>query len=855
MASIYESTGPQVGLAGPGTAPSFQPGQAFDPSRQMLQQSEQDLKSFASFSQTLTNLLTDTAKKKNEEEYQLGIADVLNGTRKPTPEQIQQNQTNVTLLKSAAEADNQVANDLAKTGSLDASQQFKAESKAISGWRAYGQAVQTAKNVGADSQAFFMTWMENTTDKVIPTADGRMISPAEASSPSEIQAALEIGQQKLISQSNISRINPTILAEHLAPSIQAVKGQMYANKLSMEVRKAKETAISDTTGMIHSDFSNSNLDLNGMSESFQRHVADLVIKGNMSRGAANDLVIKEAIASISSLDEMTAKGMLAKLSQIKKIANDPNSITLGSAYPDDFSKAVDVIEGRVEQQTAKAERELDKQAEQAWGILKKAEQDATMAPGDLQSLRKQTISVLGMLADKNSTAALEYRTKILSDPINIDYTLYRQLREGIAQGKRPTDTQINGYVTSGKLSQEQGREMLVFATVSDEEEFKKKFGPSIDNYVKAGLKERQAISLDPYNRPETNVMHVEQVTNDMVANVYRWRKSQLAKGQTPDDNDINQFVVNELPRTIGRYFQQDPNTKAWTTRPLSKNPNLTPNKIKSALAGSVRDASGFDPRTIQLRSMNSGSSVLMSKEEVMDNINRLTNNQPLTRKAQQLANTTTGGAVTLLTQQAQHQGIDPTPIQNSPQAKQQAQYAAVAPWATQRLNASGGNYLQQMLNLQRIVEAQNRATRRSGGTGGGGNAPVSVKGNAPLSTKDLIRLGLSQGLDPEKAILMAAIAIGESGGKPKEHNNNRETGDNSYGLWQINMIDTLGPERSKALGLKDYNELKDPNINARAMKMILDRQGLTAWSVYRHNLHRPYLPEARRAYAELKREL
>jgi len=857
MASIYESTGPQIGLAGPGTAPSFQPGQAFDPSRQMLQQSEQDLRSFASFSQTLTNLLTDTAKKKNEEEYQLGIADVLNGTRKPTPEQLQQNQTDVTLLKSAAEADNQVANDIAKTGSLDVSQQFKADSKAISGWRAYGQAVGIAKQVASDAQAFFMTWMKNSKDKVIPTVDGRLISPAEVGAdPAEIQAALEIGQQRLISQGNLSRINPTILAEHLAPSIQAVKGQMYANKLSSEVRKAEETAISDTAGFVRSEFNNPNLDVPGMSESFQRNVSDLVIKGGLSRGAANDLVIREALASISSLDEMSAKAMIAKLVQVRKIANDPNSITLGAAYPEEFSKVMDVIEGRVEQQAAKADREMGKQAEQAWGILKKAEQDATMAPGDLQNLRKQTISVLGMLADKGSSDALKYRTELLSDPINIDYTLYRQLREGIAQGKRPTDTQISGYVTSGKLSQEQGRELGVFATTSDEGAFKKQFGSSISDAVKAKLKEAGAVSLDPYNRPETNVLHVEQVTNDLVANVFRWRKSQLAKGQTPDDNDINQFVLNELPRTIGRYFQQNPNTKAWTTRPLSTNPYLTPNKIKSALVGSVIDASGFNPRTIQLRSMNSGSSVLLSREEVTDNINRLTNNQPLTRKAQQLANTTTGGAVSLLTQQAQHQGIDPTPIQNSPQAKQQAEYAAVAPWATQRLNASGGNYLQQMLNLQRIVEAQNRAARMSNSSNnGGGSTPVSVKGNTPLSTKDLIRLGLSQGLDPEKAILMAAIAIGESGGKPKEHNNNRDTGDNSYGLWQINMIDANGPERAQALGIKDYEQLKDPNINARAMKMILDRQGLNAWSVYRHNLHRPYLPEARRAYAELKREL
>jgi hypothetical protein len=288
------------------------------------------------------------------------------------------------------------------------------------------------------------------------------------------------------------------------------------------------------------------------------------------------------------------------------------------------------------------------------------------------------------------------------------------------------------------------------------------------------LKEAGAVSLDPFNRPETNVLHVEQVTNDLVANVFRWRKSQLAKGQTPDDNDINQFVINELPRTIGRYFQQNPNTKTWTTRPLSTNPSLTPNKIKSALVGSVRDASGFNPRTIQLRSMNSGSSVLLSKEEVTDNINRLTNNQPLTRKAQQLANTTTGGAVSLLTQQAQHQGIDPTPIQNSPQAKQQAQYAAVAPWATQRLNASGGNYLQQMLNLQRIVEAQNRAA-------------VRETNNATVSS-------ISGQIDTTKAF--NALVGKESGGNYQALNT---AGSGATGLGQV-MPANIGPWTKEVLG-------------------------------------------------------
>ena len=79
--------------------------------------------------------------------------------------------------------------------------------------------------------------------------------------------------------------------------------------------------------------------------------------------------------------------------------------------------------------------------------------------------------------------------------------------------------------------------------------------------------------------------------------------------------------------------------------------------------------------------------------------------------------------------------------------------------------------------------------------------------------------------------LMAAIALAESSGDPSKHNNNPATKDDSYGLWQINMFNALGPERRRRFNIKSNKELLDPATNARAMKMILDEQGISAWSV------------------------
>ena len=104
----------------------------------------------------------------------------------------------------------------------------------------------------------------------------------------------------------------------------------------------------------------------------------------------------------------------------------------------------------------------------------------------------------------------------------------------------------------------------------------------------------------------------------------------------------------------------------------------------------------------------------------------------------------------------------------------------------------------------------------------------------------------SAGFPPELIPIMIAVSAGESGGDAGAHNPNRNTGDNSYGLWQINMIDTLGPSRRKSLGLSSNRQLFDPLTNAKAAKAIYDSQGLNAWTVYSKGTYKKYLPEVQR---------
>jgi hypothetical protein len=123
-----------------------------------------------------------------------------------------------------------------------------------------------------------------------------------------------------------------------------------------------------------------------------------------------------------------------------------------------------------------------------------------------------------------------------------------------------------------------------------------------------------------------------------------------------------------------------------------------------------------------------------------------------------------------------------------------------------------------------------------------GDQPAGVPSPHTLSFQSLEQLAKNAGFNASQAKTMAAIGLAESGGNTHAHNDNAKTGDNSYGLWQINMIGAMGAPRREAFGISSNEQLFNPSINARAAKIIYDQQGFNAWSVYRSGAYRKHLP-------------
>jgi hypothetical protein len=99
-----------------------------------------------------------------------------------------------------------------------------------------------------------------------------------------------------------------------------------------------------------------------------------------------------------------------------------------------------------------------------------------------------------------------------------------------------------------------------------------------------------------------------------------------------------------------------------------------------------------------------------------------------------------------------------------------------------------------------------------------------------LSDRDLALMLKAVGFKGQDLKEAWAVAKKESNGQPIRFNGNTSTGDSSYGLFQINMIRDLGPERRDKFNLDTNFDLLNPVINAKvAYHMSNGGKNWSAW--------------------------
>lgn len=102
-----------------------------------------------------------------------------------------------------------------------------------------------------------------------------------------------------------------------------------------------------------------------------------------------------------------------------------------------------------------------------------------------------------------------------------------------------------------------------------------------------------------------------------------------------------------------------------------------------------------------------------------------------------------------------------------------------------------------------------------------------------LTEYNLISVLKAVGFEGKALKTAWAVAMKESNGRPRAHNDNVNTGDNSYGIFQINMLGSLGEDRREKFNLESNKDLFDPIKNAEiAYHMSNGGEDWSAWKVY-----------------------
>lgn len=120
---------------------------------------------------------------------------------------------------------------------------------------------------------------------------------------------------------------------------------------------------------------------------------------------------------------------------------------------------------------------------------------------------------------------------------------------------------------------------------------------------------------------------------------------------------------------------------------------------------------------------------------------------------------------------------------------------------------------------------------------------VTTTGAARMDARAIADVARRAGFAGDALVVAVAVALAESGGDPRAHNG--VPPDDSFGLWQINMIGQLGVARRAQLGISTNEALYDPETNARAAYGIASGgTNFKPWTTYTGGRYQAFMAEA-----------
>jgi hypothetical protein len=514
-----------------------------------------------------------------------------------------------------------------------------------------------------------------------------------------------------------------------------------------------------------------------------------------------------------------------------------------------FESAARGIESHEDSLRAKAEKAQDDAVDDLLAAHTIALTTSGATPDAIASSHASTTDALSQLAAQGSNRAANALSTLLQQGENYNPLLAADLARDIASGQMPSPASIDELVRLGRIKASEANDLKGRLPSSAAVEKAKGLRPEIQRLVRGvfanTLAEQGITSTDAGS---ATALLEGQMTDELE------ELTQTFASQNPDASpaEVREFIRTRADALSKqkRFIPEIKDGRVVPKAALEQSSRV--NKFLNPVTGTqTRDFIRADPAQVRTSRPVTRTDYLINSQELAQNQQAFMQGGGPTPRVRALMGATGKDWGTFLRDQSTAYGIPFTSMSQSQAAKAATERRRLAPAASAVLTNPNATPQQRVRAWNDITAARQRSAQREAGKVLG---PSTLQPGSRVQIPDAVGLAQEAGFTKEQAAIMAAIAMAESSGNSGAHNNNRQTGDDSYGLWQINMIDRLGPERRRQFGIQSNDQLKDPRINAKAAKAVFDSQGFGAWSVYRSGSYRQYLPEARRALSQSFRE-
>jgi murein DD-endopeptidase MepM/ murein hydrolase activator NlpD len=470
--AIYQSKGRRVALEGTEISRGFKGQQVYDPSEsllragdrqiaqyqraseQILNQNQNNIEALSEFSDTLSSFLIKRQEKVNEEQKNLGIADIINGTTRLNPELYDKYKEQRDYLEKANDATLQVGEGL-KQDDPGLAETFIQKAPAVKGWRAYGQAVGKAQVAAAQLENFFESFMKSNEAIAFTNAEGKVESftPQTIQTQEQLSAAWDVGLQRFIEMSGMSQINPVILAEHLTPTTMRTRSELLGRRMREIIQTRENNERESLSGELSIQAAQMAKNPSAAAQTIQRINKRFTELRGMDRTAGNEdtnNAMRETIRALAGINRFEAQDLYENYKATPINPDKPELGTWGSRFD-----LTDV--GTFLQQTAKTQQdEADvKIKEEADGILQ-----VHFANPTPNSLKEATSRLLKLPQTEEVRATLAQ--------LNANGPYYSPAREQYLIDNAKTPAELDVLRTSGAISNEgYQRGTLKFAEEKD----------------------------------------------------------------------------------------------------------------------------------------------------------------------------------------------------------------------------------------------------------------------------------------------------------------------------------------------------------------------------------------------------